>query len=271
MIINEKSGLKYITFESFENTGAVNHCVSTRMGGVSQGIYSSLNLSFSRGDSKENVMRNFEIICKVNNMDYKNIVMSSQTHKTNIRHVNELDRGKGILYKSDIEDTDGLITNVPNVVLVTFFADCVPLLFLDPVKKVIALSHAGWRGTVDGIGRKTIEEMASVYGSKPKDILTAIGPSIGKCCFQVDKPVVMEFNEKLEFSSKYIIPDTNFESKYKIDLWGINYEIMKKAGILPKNISVSGLCTMCNSELLFSHRVMGNERGSLAALMELKA
>lgn len=263
----EKNGLVYFIFESFEKTGVVRHCFSSRKGGVSEGCYESLNLSF-REDKRENVVENYRRICAAIGSDYRNTVFSDQVHKDAVYDVTADDRGKGLIFPREIEEKDGLITNVPEVVLVTFYADCTPLYFLDPKKRVIALSHSGWRGTVLKIGAKTVEKMVKDYGCRREDILCGIGPCIGSCCYQVDDMVVNKFREKIDFSEAFIKPDRE-EGKYLLDLRGINREILIKAGISPENIEVSKHCTKCESDIFFSHRVMGNSRGSLAALMEL--
>lgn len=268
MIKNVKGNLIYFTFESFQKTGIVKHCFSTRKGGVSTGVYDSMNLQF-RNDKKENVIKNYKIICDAIGIDYQNIVFSSQVHEDKIYDVKEQDRGKGLLKESDIKNFDGLITNKKNIALTTFYADCVPLFFLDYINKVIAISHSGWKGTVKQIGVKTVDKMVKEYNCNKENILVGIGPSIGVCCFEVEYPVVEEFEKNIPFSSKYIYKDKNKEGKYKIDLQRINYELLTSCGIKNKNIEIADVCTMCNNELLFSHRVMGNERGSLAGIMEL--
>lgn len=264
-----RGNVVYYQFEIFENVpGMVKHCFSTRKGGTSTGCYSSMNLAF-RDDKRENVINNFMTICNSIDVDYKNIVFSSQIHKANIYNVTEKDVGKGLLRESDIKDTDGLITDRRNIVLTTFYADCVPLFFLDPVKRVIALSHSGWRGCVGKIGPKTVERMAGDYGTNPGDVLAGIGPSIGRCCFQVDLQVVLEFKNNIPFSGKYIYNDESETGKYRIDMQEINKQMLINASVREENIETAGICTKCNSDLFFSHRAMGNERGSMAALMEL--
>lgn len=266
MIHHKMGELEYFTFERFDRTGLVHHCFSTKKGGVSTGVYSSLNLGLSRGDDRDLVLENYKRICEANDIDMRNIVMARQTHQTNIKKVTEADRGTGFYREYDFENIDGFVTDCPGVALTVFFADCVPLYFLDPVKKVIGLTHAGWRGTVNGISTATVAAMEE-YGCHAEDILVGIGPSIGKCCFEVDAPVVSEF-EKLEFGKDYIQKDAK-PGKYKIDLWGVNARLLQNCGIKKQNITVSGLCTQCHHDLFYSHRVMGDQRGSLAALMEL--
>ncbi len=174
---NEKNGVYYLTYPMFEETGMVKHAFSTRLGGVSKGGCSTMNLSFARGDSEEDVRENFRRMADVLEVEENDFAFSKQTHTTNVRVVTEKDRGKGLTKPLDYDDVDGLVTNVQGICLSTFYADCVPLFFVDPVKKAIGLSHSGWRGTVGKIGKKTVEKMQEEYGSNPKDILAAIGPS----------------------------------------------------------------------------------------------
>lgn len=267
-LVKNKNGAQYYVFESFEKTGLVNHCFSTRKGGVSKGCFESLNLSF-RNDKKENVIENYRLLCEAIGCDYNNTVFSNQIHEDNLYEAKNDDRGKGLLKESDIIGYDGLYTNNKNIVLTTFYADCVPLFFLDVSKKVIAISHSGWKGTVKKIGAKTVDTLKKRYNSLEDDIIAGIGPSIGLCCFEVDKPVADVFLEKLPFCKKFIIKEEN-KNKYRIDLQSINKQILINAGLKEKNIEVADLCTKCMSDIFYSHRVMGDERGSMAALMELK-
>ena len=268
MKLNVKDGVHYYTFDSFEKTGLVRHCFSTRIGGVSKGCYSGMNLGFSRGDNRENVCENYRRLAAAAGFDEHDMVMSSQCHGVRLYRAEAKDRGKGIFRENDIRETDGLVTDQKNVVLTTFSADCVLLYFLDPVKKVIALSHAGWRGTVQGMARLTVEEMQK-YGCRPNDILAGIGPSIGGCCFEVDNPVAEAFEAAFSYAGLFISRREDAPQKYFIDLWRANAEILVRAGVLEKNIETGGLCTMCNPDIFYSHRLMGNERGSMVAVMEL--
>ncbi len=263
--INCKNKVTFLTFPSLEKHG-VKHGFSTKLGGVSEGIFATMNLSFSRGDDENAVMENYKRICEAIGTDYKRCVLSKQTHTTNIRIITEDDIGKGIIKERDYDDVDGLITDIEGVTLVTQFADCVGLLFFDPVKKVIATSHAGWRGTVGKIGEKTVKLMQEKFGCNPKDICAGIAPSIGKCCFEVDLPVAEEFlNMAIGNKDKIIHDDKN--GKYHIDLWYTNYLTLLDAGLDPENISVTDLCTKCHPDIFFSHRATLGKRGNLAALI----
>lgn len=260
----------YLEYPLLKDTGIVRHGFSTRLGGVSEGYYASMNLSFDRGDKKEAVAENFRRIGEALGVRCEDMVLSRQTHTTNVRIVTNADRGKGITRERDYTDVDGLVTNVPGICLVTSYADCVPLFFVDPVKKVIGLSHSGWRGTVGKIGRKTVELMHERFGSDPADILAAVGPSVCMDCYEVSGDVIEKFKEA--FSENwwdqlfYEKPD----GKYQLDLWKANELIFQESGILPEHIAVTNICTHCNSDILYSHRAAGDKRGNLCAFLALK-
>ncbi len=266
--IFSKNSVTYITFPKLEKTGLVNHLFTTRLGGVSEGKYKSMNISFSNGDKRENVLENYQRLCDCVGIDINNLVLSRQTHTDNIKTVTEEHRGTGI-FKESFCDIDGLITNVPKVALVTQYADCTPLVFLDPQKKVIATSHAGWRGTVKEIGKKTVEKMKKEFGCNPKDIIAGIGPCINKCCYEVDDPVYNEF-KKLEYLKTDDIFLKKENGKYMLDLVEANKQILINAGICEENIDLSDICTCCNCDTMHSHRATNGERGNLGLIIELK-
>ena len=260
----------YLTYPLLENTGIVKHGFSTRMGGVSEGVCSTMNLSFSRGDDENAVRENFKRMANALDVEEDCFVFSQQTHTTNVRKVTLDDKGKGITRQLDYQDVDGLVTDVPGLCLSTFYADCVPLYFVDPVKKAIGLSHSGWRGTVGKIGAVTVQKMREEYGSKPEDIIAAIGPSICQDCYEVSEDVIVEFQNN--FDEKYWkeLYYRKENGKYQLNLWKANEIVLAEAGILKEHIAVTNLCTCCNSEVLFSHRASNGKRGNLAAFMALK-
>ncbi|HEX3039120.1 MAG TPA: peptidoglycan editing factor PgeF [Caproiciproducens sp.] len=260
------SEVAYLTFPSLEGFSFIRHAFSTRIGGVSKNEYASMNLNFGRGDSDENVTENLRRFCGAAGFYYHTLVASSQDHHTFIRRVGSENYGNGIWKPKDMQSVDGLITNEPNVTLVTYYADCVPLFFIDPENRAIGLVHAGWRGTVAQIGRETITAMQREFGSSPHSLFAAVGPSIGPCCFEVDAPVYEEFRRLTELNPREFITDDG-NGKYHIDLWEANRRILMNAGIPQNQISVAGLCTQCNSDWLFSHRASGGKRGGLAAMM----
>ncbi len=267
-IKNKDNELIYYTIESFEKTNLVRHGFSTRLGGKSEGHLKSLNLGLKKNDTRENIIENYKIFTKSLGIDMENLVLTDQVHENNILEVDERDRGKGISKETDIVAIDGFVTNKKAVALVTFYADCVPLFFLDPVKKAIGLSHAGWKGSVNKIGKNTINKMIQAYGSDPKDILIGIGPSIGRCCFEVGKEVIDKIAENFKEAENYYYKKDN--GKYMLDLWELNKDQFLDMNIREENITVSNICTKCNKDTFFSHRADKGKTGSLAAIMELK-
>ena len=264
------NGVPYLAFPALARTGIVCHGFSTRMGGVSTGVYSTMNFAFLKGDDPDHVRENYRRMAKAIGVDEEKMVLSWQTHTTNIRKVTEDDAGKGITRERDYQDIDGLITDVPGLTLVTFYADCVPLYFLDPVRRAVGLSHSGWRGTVGRMGQATVEAMGREYGSNPGDIIACIGPSICQDCYEVGEEVAAEFRRA--FSEKYW-PEllcAKPEGKYLLNLWRANEIVLLEAGVKAENIQVTDICTHCNPDYLFSHRTMGSERGNLAAFLSIK-
>lgn len=268
---NKIGDLEYLTFPMLTATRMVKHLFSTRLGGVSEDIFSTMNLSYTRGDNKVYVDENYRRIAQALNVDMADFVCSDQTHTTNIRQVTRADAGKGILYKKDYADVDGLITDEPGLVLATFYADCVPLFFVDPMHRAIGLSHSGWRGTVAGMAKRTVEEMNHAFGSRPEELVAAIGPSICQNCYEVSRDVAEEFMQ--------VFPDQKRQEqvlkpgrpdKYQLNLWMANYYLMQEAGIPASQISVTDICTCCNSSYLFSHRASQGRRGNLGAFLCLK-
>lgn len=267
--LKEKNHVLYIQFKNLSATGIVKHGFSTRKGGVSTGIFSSMNLNFKRGDDPDAVLENYRRMAAALNMRVEDMVLSDQTHTTNVRVITEEDRGKGILRPQDYSDVDGMITNVPGIVLVTSYADCVPLYFVDPVRKAIGLSHSGWKGTVDHIGQKTVWKMHEVYGSEPKDIVAAIGPSICQSCYEVSDDVAEAFRANFTADEAADILLDKGNGKYQLDLWKANWYVLTDADILPEHLSVTDLCTACHPDLLWSHRKTNGQRGGLSAFLSL--
>lgn len=257
-----------LVYPLLEQTGMVKHCFTTRMGGVSEGIYESLNLSFTRGDIRESVEENFRRVAKALGTEYENFVCSEQTHTTNVRKVTRQDAGKGLTCNRDYTDVDGLITNEAGLVLSTFYADCVPLYFVDPVNRAIGLSHSGWRGTVGRIGKVTLEAMQKEFGTKPEEVICAIGPSICQSCYEISQDVADEFkNEFKSYETEILLDKKN--GKYQLDLWRTNELVLLEAGVRPKHLAVTNICTCCNHRLLFSHRASQGKRGNLGAFLAI--
>lgn len=267
MNIKENKGVTYLTYPALEELSGFVHAFSTRLGGVSEGIYSSMNLSFTRGDDENSVMENYRRLAEAVGFSVENIVTSDQTHTANVRVITEADRGNGITKPRPYTDVDGMITNVPGLVLATFYADCVPLYFIDPVRKAIGLSHSGWRGTAAHIGAVTVRRMQEEYGSLPEDIYGAIGPSICQECYEVSEDVILEFQKTFPEQSWKDLFYRKENGKYQLNLWEANRQIMLEAGLIEEHISLPGLCTCCNPEFLFSHRASRGKRGNLGAFL----
>lgn len=267
--VNSINGVGFITFKIFEKYPQLKHAFSTRLGGISEGYYSSMNLSFNVGDNPDTVKENYRILCEAVGINPENLVVSHQTHKTNILNATKNDCGKNIWRERDYSDIDALITNEKGVAIVTHNADCCLLGFFDPKQNVIAAAHAGWRGTVAEIGRKTVEKMVKDYNCNSQDILVIIAPSISKCCYEVDDHVLNEFKKLSCLDlSKIFFPKEN--GRYMLDLWEANRQILQNAGINHNHIEITDICTNCQSEYFHSHRATGGKRGVNGLIMELK-
>lgn len=259
--------IEYLTFPLFDQLEGISHLFTTRKGGVSTGIYESMNLSFQRGDEAACVHENFRRIASVLHSKPENIVCARQTHTTNIRVVTSEDAGKGVVKESDYDDIDGLVTNESGIMLCTSFADCVPLYFVDPFKHAIGLAHSGWKGTVNRMGAHMISVMQQTFGSCPSDLLAVIGPSICVDCYEVGSDVADEFRKAFSNEVDQIVCRGTREGKYQLDLWKANERILLEAGIQKDHLEITDLFTCCNSELLFSHRATHGLRGNLCAFL----
>lgn len=264
MKLVEKDGVKIFKFDILED---VKHCFSTRVGGVSKGCYESMNLAF-RGDERENVLENYDRILALIDSKKEDTVWTRQVHTDNILVVCKKDRGKGLFFERIKDGYDGIITMEEDVVLTAFSADCVLIYFYDRVKKIVGICHSGWRGTVLAIAGKMVEKMVEL-GSLRENIVCGIAPAIGKCCFQVDDVVIDAFKDKFDFFDKCFEVDKKSKGHYFVDLHSINERILLEAGIKKENIENSRICTKCGSDLFFSHREMGEKRGSLAGFISL--
>lgn len=291
-------GVGVLKFAGLPETAA-RHAFSTRLGGVSGREFAAMNLGFGRGDSDENVAENYRLFCQAAGFDPAGLVAGAQDHHINIRRVGREEAGIGIWKPKEWESVDGLCTDEPGVTLVIYCADCVPLYFVDEEHHAIGLAHAGWRGTAMGMAKAMVGRMQAEFGTDPAKLRTAIGPSICKECFEVDEPVAAEFL-KLPESEFFVsapsaepTPCTEFapetgalpqcgggesatpdaqpprQAKYHVDLWECNRRFLLSAGVLPEHIAVGGVCTMCESDLIFSHRRTRGRRGSNCAFLAL--
>lgn len=267
--IVEKNKVKVIKYNIFDKYKSLIAVHSTRIGGISKGYFSEMNLGFARGDKYEDVLENYKIFSEAIGVSYESMVLSDQCHNTGILIVDEKHKGMGITKHRDYSDIDGLITDKKNIPLVTFYADCTPIYFYDPKKEVIAMAHSGWRGTTKMISRKVIELFENEYNSNKKDILITIGPSICQSCYEVGEEVIDKLKE-LPISVDEFYSYNSDKNKYYIDLIRINKKILSDIGIPDKNIDLCEMCTKCSSDLLFSHRGHGNKRGTQIGVMMMK-
>ena len=256
----------------FQRETGLQHGFSTRKGGVSKEHLASLNLSFSVEDAKENVLENFRRIGERFGKTPEDFVLSKQSHETKVLKVGTKDRGKGITKDRDYEGIDALITDEKGIILSCFSADCVPILFYDPIHKAVGACHSGWRGTKGKILQNVVEEMRQHFSSKPAEILVAIGPSICKEQYVVSEDLALSFLEDYpdlgEDSSSPI--QRISKDKFQLDLWDLNSRIALDCGIKEEHISISGYCTMENPELFFSHRYSQGKRGLQGAFICLQ-
>lgn len=263
-----KEDFPVLQYKSLREIPFINHCFTTREGGVSEDIFATLNLSFTRGDDKDAVLENYRRVAKSLERTIDDFVCSDQTHTTNVLRVGKKEAGFGVTKERPYTDIDGLITNEPGVILSTFYADCVPLFFVDRVHKAIGLSHSGWRGTVGRMGQKTLLAMEKEFGTKPSDVIVAVGPSICQDCYEISEDVAVEFQKEFQGHEKEILISKG-NGKYHLDLWKTNEIIFREAGVSDENIIVTNICTCCNPKLLFSHRASKGKRGNLGAFLSI--
>lgn len=267
--IKESEGLKYLSFDVLEKTGVVDHAFTTRQGGFSQGPCNSLNMAFTDNDKADIVVANREKAVQVLGYELEQMVCGQQVHGNSIRTVYGIDKGRGARsYLDSISDTDGLVTNIPGLLLASFYADCVPIFLVDPVKRAIGLVHAGWKGSVKRIAEAAILEMSKSFKARPEDCLAVIGPAIGACCYEVDKLV---FKGAIENGLE---PERYFSyagrGHWRLDLPLLNKDIMISAGLAEDNIYLSEFCTACNQDLFFSYRGQEGNCGRMASLIGLR-
>ena len=244
------------------------HGFSTRLGGVSPAPWDSMNLGANRGDTPENVRENFRRFCAAVGTDPDCVIKNHQVHSALVRSVTMDDRTLDLAAPGAV-DADGLVTDQPGVCLTVFSGDCIPILFYDPVNRCIAAVHAGWRGTAAGIAANAVQTMKDDFGCRAENILVAIGPGIAPCCFETHSDVPDGLLAGLgQDAHPYIHPLTNTE-KYRVDLKGANARWAELAGVSPDHISICPSCTGCDRTLFWSHRIQGNSRGSMAAMIQL--
>lgn len=258
-VITEKIG----TFEYLraENISAP-HCFTTRFGGVSTGIFDSMNLSLNRGDADANVLENYRRIGVVLGFRPEDVVNARQTHSDIVVRVGKENRGN-LTVSGASPECDALITNEPGIALYVSTADCTPILLHDPVTGAVGAAHAGWRGTASAIAAKTVQAMADCFGCRPENLRAAIGPNAGVCHFETDADVpnamLAAFGKEVE---PFMIPKGN---KFYVNLKEINALILRRAGVT--DIAISDCCTMCQPDRFWSHRVTRGQRGAQGGII----
>lgn len=258
----------FLFFRRLAAHPGVKHGCSTRVGGISEGCFASMNLGFGRGDADENVLINYDRLCNAMGFSKEQVVLPDQVHDTVVRKATKEDCGKGIIKPREYSNVDAQITNEPGVALVVFGADCVPVFFYDPAAKAIGTAHAGWRGTIGRIAEKTVQAMEKEFGSNPENIEAYIGVSICGECYTVGGEVAELFQKEFPEATRQT-EEQKKEGTCQLDLWQVNRMILEQAGVKPENIVIGGVCTKCHSDVLYSHRVQGNDRGSLAGFLML--
>ena len=238
------------------------HFVTTRSGGVSIAPYNSLNLGLHTADNPAHVLQNRTLLANEIGIADDKILYASQVHSGNVKVIDDEDVAEGILKTNP--ETDAMVTDIPGICLMVMVADCVPVLLFDPVKNVIAVIHAGWRGTVQKIVSNTIAVMKTNYGSNPSNLIAAIGPSIGPCCYEVGEEVKLSVSSSFGSTEGYLIKQKE-SGKFNFDLWHSNHKQLIDKGLRTENIETAGICTKCNSDTYYSSRASGGITGRFAA------
>lgn len=252
-------------FSNLLNFDKIDHFISNRKGGFSKSPYESLNIGFNTADDEEIVLQNRTLLGESIDIPMFRFTIADQTHSGNVTIVTEDMKGRGSHERADsIPDSDGLVTNVPGICLMTMMADCVPVLFYDPVKRVIGISHAGWRGIIRKVAKNTVARMIKEFGSKPADIIVGIGPSIGPCCYEIGEDVEIAVKEAFDKTNQLLLKKGKKDKKH-LDLWKANIDQLTCVGILKENIENSGICTSCSEDIYFSSRMGIGITGRFAA------
>ena len=259
----EQAGVGIYTLPAFSTRTEIDHGFSARIGGVSKPPFAGLNLSFTN-DDRADVMENYRRFARGAGFPDSSMVMDSYEHGTTVRRVDRQDRGRGYTRES-LPPCDGLITDDPEVTLITGHADCMAFYFYDPVKRAVGLCHAGWRGALGRIGRNVIAQMKMAYGSDPRDMLCGVGPSICPKCFEVGEDVCAAFEAAFPLCP---LRGVNKKGNPTVDLWQVAVCQFMEQGVPVENISLMGVCTR-ETMNLYSYRREGRT-GGMAAYLRLK-
>lgn len=269
----EGNNLKYLLIPEWAERG-VTATFSSRSGGLSTGVYSSLNLGLHVDDASELVVANRRLFLDELGIPFRNCVIAEQVHGDSIKLITNQDKGKGMeTIHTAIPATDGMITNESGIALMAFFADCVPIYFFHPDIRIVGIAHAGWKGTVKNIAGKMAAKISS-FGGHPSRCLAAIGPCIGKCCYEVDEKVGRLFLENVPNANEFInqIKNSTYEkNKYKLDLAAANKELLLAEGLSVSNILEAGICNSCRENDFYSYRRDSGMTGRMAGVISLNA
>jgi YfiH family protein len=245
------------------------HAVTTRSGGVSPAPWDTLNLSWARPDDPPHVLENRRRVCQALEIPLEGLVQAGQIHGVGVRAIGGEEAGRGAISQATLlPPSDALITDAPGVYLLACFADCVPLLFYDPVRRAVGVAHAGWRGTVADMAGATVRAFEEAYETRPADLRVVIGPSIGPCCYEVGPDVLAAARAALPGAERLLAPMGDGHARF--DLWQANVDFLLRAGVTPEHIEVSGLCTMHHAATFFSHRATGGQTGRFAAIIGMR-
>ena len=261
------NGVGVLVPAAFENAGTVKAFFSSRIGGVSEDCYASLNLSYSSGDSRDKVDENYRRFFSAIGCEASRAVASCQVHEGNVKKVSACDMGNGFTKKNRFLSADGLVTNERGIALLIFYADCVPVLLYDGKKGVISAVHSGWRGTVEKIAENAVSIMKHDYGCDPTDIIAAIGPHIQKCCYEVSNDVAQSINSAYDNGEDLMTRTGN--GKFMLDLDKAVYTNLVKGGLREENIYSCKECTSCRNDIYFSHRAQKGKKGIMSASIML--
>jgi len=239
---------------------------STRIGGVSEAPWDSLNCGLHVGDRDEDVAENRKRVAKGAGFPFERWTCAEQVHGCEVAVAKAADAGAGRLSRAEaIPSKDALVTDAPGLMLNAFYADCVPIWFVDPTRRAVGLAHAGWRGAVADVAGATVREMERTFGTNPADLLAAIGPSIRGCCYEVDDAVAKHIPKGSE-----ALAATSSPGRYKLDLAKFNRQKLTEAGIMANRIEISQYCTSCRTDLFFSHRKENGRTGRMTAWIARK-
>ncbi|MDY6864063.1 MAG: peptidoglycan editing factor PgeF [Thermodesulfobacteriota bacterium] len=267
MIEHKKGKLIFLSYKLFDRFEYITNIISTRLGGLSRGPYSSLNVGLHVKDRNVSVIENRRRLCIGLGIESVSLTSCKQIHGSNVSIVNSKNKGKGAFEQEDaIDSCDGLITSLEDVPLLILIADCIPLSFFDPIYGVIGLVHGSWRGTLQGIAQKTVYKMKEEFGCHPEDIIVGIGPSIGPCCYEVKEDVIEQFNKAFPGEADSFLIKNKKDAAF-LDLWTANFLQLQETGIKKENIELSGICTSCNSDLFYSYRAKRGETGRFCGLI----